>query len=226
MPSNTIIIALASRGHDARETDCARCDQSRREPCRARRKVSSQETSDQALIESIADGDRNAMRVLFARRRVSIFRFVLRLTGSETLADDIVNEVFLEVWRRADRFEAKSQVSTWLLAIARHKALSALKRRSEAQLDERAAAAIADPTDDPETILDRHTRSAIIKRCLAQLPPTQRQVIDLVYYHSKSVAEVASFVGVPASTVKTRMFYARSRMANLLNEAGLEHAVT
>jgi RNA polymerase sigma-70 factor (ECF subfamily) len=200
--------------------------QAMREDTGGRRKASSLEISDQALIESIADGDRDAMRVLFARRRVSIYRFVLRLTGNETIAEDIVNEVFLEAWRRADRFEAKSQVLTWLLAIARHKALSALKRRSEAQLDEGAAAAIADPTDDPETMLDRHTRSAIVKRCLAQLPAVQREVIDLVYYHSKSVAEVACFVGVPASTVKTRMFYARNRMASLLSEAGLEHGFT
>jgi RNA polymerase sigma-70 factor (ECF subfamily) len=142
------------------------------------------------------------------------------------MAEDIVNEVFLDVWRRADRFEAKSQVSTWLLAIARHKALSALKRRSEAQLDEGAVSSVADPTDDPETILDRNTRNAIVKRCLTQLPAAQREVIDLVYYHHKSVAEVASFVGVPASTVKTRMFYARSRMADLLNAAGLAHAFT
>jgi RNA polymerase sigma-70 factor (ECF subfamily) len=192
----------------------------------ARTKASPLSISDQVLIEAIVDGEQDAMRVLFARHSQSIYRFVLRLTGNETMAEDIVNEVFLDVWRRADRFEAKSQVSTWLLAIARHKALSALKRRSEAQLDEGAVSSVADPTDDPETILDRNTRNAIVKRCLTQLPAAQREVIDLVYYHHKSVAEVASFVGVPASTVKTRMFYARSRMADLLNAAGLAHAFT
>jgi RNA polymerase sigma-70 factor (ECF subfamily) len=187
-------------------------------------KASPPGSSDQVLIESIADRDPDAMRVLFARRRVCVYRFVLRLTGDEAMTQDIVSEVFLEVWRRADRFEAKSTVLTWLLAIARHKAFSALRRRSEAQLDEDAVSSIADPTDDAETILDRHTRDAIVKRCLTQLPAAQREIIDLVYYHHKSVAEVASFVGIPASTVKTRMFYARNRMANLLNEAGLAPA--
>jgi RNA polymerase sigma-70 factor (ECF subfamily) len=182
------------------------------------------ETPDKALIESISFGDQGAMRVLFARHRVPIYRFALRLTGNEPIAEDIVSEVFLEVWRRADRFEAKSQVSTWLFAIARHKALSALRHRSEAQLDEGAAAAIGDPADDPETTMDRQSRSAIVQRCLTQLPAAQREVIDLVYYRDKSVAEVACFVGAPASTVKTRMFYARNRMASLLNEAGLDGA--
>jgi RNA polymerase sigma-70 factor (ECF subfamily) len=176
------------------------------------------------MIESIADGDKDAIRALFARRRASVHRFALRLTGDESIAEEVVSEVFLEAWRGADRFEGKSQVSTWLLAIARHKALSALKRRSEAYLDEGAAASIADPSDDPETMMDRQSRNAIVKRCLTQLPATQREVIDLVYYHHKSVAEVACFVGIPTSTVKTRMFYARNRMASLLNEAGLERA--
>ena len=90
------------------------------------------------------------------------------------------------------------------------------------QMDDDFAAAVADPADDPEATMDRQSRRAILKRCLTQLPAAQREVIDLVYYHDKSVEEVAGFVGVAASTVKTRMFYARNRMASLLNEAGLD----
>jgi RNA polymerase sigma-70 factor (ECF subfamily) len=180
--------------------------------------------SDRDLVDLIADDDRRAFEALYLRHRSHVFRYLMRLTGNDSLAEEIVNEVFLEVWRNAHRFEAKSQVATWLLAIARHKALSALRRRSEAQIDEDAVAAIADPADDPETTADRQSRSAILKKCLTQLPAAQRQVIDLVYYQDKSVEEVAKFIGVAANTVKTRMFYARNRMAGLLNEAGLHGA--
>ena len=177
--------------------------------------------SDRGLVDLIADGDRGAFEALYLRHRSHVFRYLIRLTGNDALAEEIVDDVFLEVWRNAHRFEAKSQVATWLLAIARYKTLSALRRRSEAQIDEDAVAAIADPADDAETTADWQSRSAILKKCLAQLPAAQRQVVDLVYFQDKSVEEVAKFVGVAANTVKTRMFYARNRMASLLNEAGL-----
>lgn len=178
--------------------------------------------SDEALIRLIADGDRRAFETLYERHHSRIFRFLLRLTSDHSVAEELVNEVFLDVWRHADSFEAKSRLATWLLAIARHKALSALRRPPFAHICDEAAAAIADPADDQETTLDRGSRSAILRRCLAQLPVAQREVIDLVYYQDKSVEEVAGFVGVAQSTVKTRMFYARNRMASLLNDAGLE----
>jgi RNA polymerase sigma-70 factor, ECF subfamily len=179
---------------------------------------------DEALIASIAHGDRSAMQVLYARHSVRVFRFILRLTGNASLAEDMLSEVFLYVWRRAEAFEAKSKVSTWLLAIARYKAISALRRRCDEPLDDARAATVEDPADNPETAVHAEQRSALIRRCLTQLSPAHRQVIDLVYYHEKSVEEVAQVVGIPASTVKTRMFYARARMAELLAKAGADRA--
>jgi RNA polymerase sigma-70 factor (ECF subfamily) len=181
-----------------------------------------QETSDEALVELIADGDKRAMQVLYGRHNVRVYRFIVRLTGNTTLAEDIVSEVFLDVWRQADGFEAKCQVSTWLLAIARYKALSALRRRSDDQLDDVMAETIEDTADDPETVVYNKDRSTLVQKCLAQLTPAHREVIDLVYYHEKSVDEVAQIVGVPAATVKTRMFYARNKMADLLKQSGMQ----
>ena len=86
------------------------------------------------------------------------------------------------------------------------------------------AAAIEDPADNPEAAWSKKERGALLQECLTKLPAAQREVIDLVYYHHKSVEEVAQIVGVQASTVKTRMFYARSRLAQMLSEAGVEHA--
>ena len=180
-----------------------------------------QDTSDETLIELIADGDKRAMQVLYARHNVRVYRFILRLTGNQTLAEDLVSEVFLDVWRQAEGFESKSQVSTWLLAIARYKALSALRRRTDEHLDDQMAATLEDTADDPETVVYTKDRNTIVQKCLKQLSPAHREVIDLVYYHEKSVDEVAKIVGVPPATVKTRMFYARTKMADLLQQAGV-----
>src|SRR5580704_11574026 len=92
---------------------------------RAAESGSAQSLSDEALIKAIADGDRRAMQMLYTRHNVRVYCFILRLINDRSLAEDLVSEVFLVVWQ-AEGFKAKSQVSTWLLAIARYKALSAL----------------------------------------------------------------------------------------------------
>jgi RNA polymerase sigma factor (sigma-70 family) len=84
--------------------------------------------SDEALIRRIAGGDRLAMQALFARHQMRVYRYVMRLVRDEHMAEDVVSDVFLGVWRTAGRFEARSMVSTWLLAIARYKALSGVRR--------------------------------------------------------------------------------------------------
>ena len=181
-----------------------------------------QATADEVLIGRIASGDRLAMQVLFARHHVRVYRFVLRLVRDQSTAEDLISEVFLDVWRQAGRFEGRSAVSTWLLAIARFKALSALRRRPDEELDEEAAAGIEDPADSPETALEKKDKSTLIRKCLMGLSAEHREIIDLVYYHEKSVEEVALIVGIPENTVKTRMFYARKRLAELLKAEGLE----
>jgi len=181
-----------------------------------------EQPSDLGLIEAIAAGEKRAMQVLYARHSAGVYRFVVRLTQDESLAEDLVSEVFLEVWRKADRFEARSKVSTWLLAIARHKAYSAFRQRTDAQLDEHFAATIEDPADGPEGVLDKKDRSGVLRRCVAKLSPLHREIIDLVYYHEKPIEDVARIVGIPANTVKTRMHHARKRMAELLKDTGIE----
>jgi RNA polymerase sigma-70 factor, ECF subfamily len=181
-----------------------------------------QTTSDDVLIGRIAQGDRLAMQVLFARHHVRVYRFVLRLVNDPAAAEDLISEVFLDVWRQADRFEGRSAVSTWMLAIARFKALSALRKRPDLELDEETAAALEDPTDDPEVTAQKKDKSDVLRKCLTSLSPEHREIIDLVYYHEKSVEEVAEIVGIPENTVKTRMFYARKKLAELLKAAGVE----
>jgi RNA polymerase sigma-70 factor (ECF subfamily) len=181
--------------------------------------------SDQTLIEAIAGGDRRAMELLYARHKARVDRYVRRMIGDAILAEDVVSDVFLEVWRGADSFKAKSRVATWLLAIARHRALSACRRRVEYRLDECAAIMIADPADNPETEIQRKDRNKLIQACMSQLSKTHREVVELVYYRQKSIEEVARIIAVPVGTVKTRMFYARNRMGKLLAEVGVDGRV-
>jgi RNA polymerase sigma-70 factor (ECF subfamily) len=179
-------------------------------------------TSDNALIGLIGKGDRDALRVLFARHNVRVFRFVLRMVGNEATAEDLVNEVFTEVWRNAKRFEGRSQVTTWILGIARFRAMSTLRRRTFDALDDDVATSIEDPADNPEVAAQHSDRSAILQACLAQLSATHRQVIDLIYYHGQSIEEVAEIIGLPQNTVKTRAFYARKRIAELMAARGID----
>ncbi len=181
-----------------------------------------QAPADEALIGRIARGDRLAMQVLFARHHVRIYRFVLRLLRDEMAAEDVIGEVFLDVWRQANRFEGRSAVSTWLIAIARFKALSALRKRREDGLDDETAESIEEPADDPELTLAKLDKGEKLRRCLAGLSREHREVIDLVYYHEKSVEEVARIIGIPENTVKTRMFYARKKLGELCRMAGID----
>jgi RNA polymerase sigma-70 factor, ECF subfamily len=181
-----------------------------------------QAPADEALIGRIARGDRLAMQVLFARHHVRVYRFVLRLLRDEMAAEDVIGEVFLDVWRQANRFEGRSAVSTWLIAIARFKALSQLRKRREDGLDDETAESIEEPSDDPELALAKLDKGEKLRKCLAGLSREHREVIDLVYYHEKSIEEVARIVGIPENTVKTRMFYARKKLGELCRMAGID----
>ena len=182
----------------------------------------SEPCSDAAFLLMVARGDRHAMRMLFVRHKVRVYQYALRLTNDDAIAQDIVNEVFLAVWRRAGRFEGRSEVATWLLAIARNLVATALKRRPVQCLDQRIADSVADPADDPEVVVGKLQESSILAACLNKLSPSHREIIDLVYYREKSVKEVAEVIGIPRSTVKTRMFYARNEIAYLLKQCGVD----
>jgi RNA polymerase sigma-70 factor (ECF subfamily) len=176
--------------------------------------------TDLDLFERIRAGDALALKALYTRHRVAIYRFALRLTRSETSAEDVVSEVFVDVWRNSAAFEGWSQPRTFLLGVARNKAYSLLRRRRDEELDEEKAAEIEDEADTPEVALQKRAKSDILRACLDRLSAAHREVIDLVYYHDKSIDEVAEIVGAPVGTVKTRMYHARKRLAEFIADAG------
>jgi RNA polymerase sigma-70 factor (ECF subfamily) len=181
-----------------------------------------QSIADEILIGKIAKGDRLAMEALFARYRVRVFRFLARMVRNEATAEELNSDVFLDIWRQAGTFEGRSAVSTWIFSIARFKALNVLQRRPEAELDEEKVAEIEDQADDPEVALAKKDKAAVLRQCLAKLSAEHREIVSLVYYQQKSVEEVAAIVGIPEATVKTRMFYARKKLSELLTLQGIE----
>ncbi|HVU41936.1 MAG TPA: sigma-70 family RNA polymerase sigma factor [Xanthobacteraceae bacterium] len=177
--------------------------------------------TDETLIGLIAAHDRNAMRKLFVRHSARVFRFLRRAVTDATAAEDLLNEVFIDIWRHAGRFEGRSKVSTWILAIAHFKAAAWRRRRACDRLDDGAVEAIEDLADDPEVAAQKQRSSVVIRECLKRLSPAHRTILDLIYYHEQSIAEVARIVGVPENTVKTRAYYARKCLEQLLAERGI-----
>src|ERR1700730_13703784 len=112
--------------------------------------IAAQATSDEMLLEGIAAGGRSAMHILYSRHNVRVYRFILRMVRDTTTAEDLVSQVFLDVWRTAGQFEGRAQVSTWLLSIARFKALTALRQRRHEDIDQEDVLEIADEADTPE----------------------------------------------------------------------------
>ena len=189
-----------------------------------RREANSQAVSDATLIAQVADGNKLAMRALFARHHVKVYRFALRIVRDAALAEDVVSETFIDAWQHADRFEGRSSVSTWLLGIARHKALTACNRRPTESLDCETAMNVVDPANDPEAELGHKDTGSVIRRCLNALSREHAEIIDLVYYQEKSIKEIVEILGIPDNTVKTRMFYARKRLAALVAAEGIDRA--
>lgn len=180
---------------------------------------------DEALIKAIARGDRDAMRLLYGRYSTRVYRFALRLVGDTAAAEDVVSEVFLDVWRGAGGFAGRSEVATWILAITRHKAMQFFRRRRFEPLDDATSELIEDDSDGPETVLQKKQAGPVLIEALQHLSLAHREIIDLVYYHDRSTEEVARILNIPISTVKTRMFYARKQLARLLAEAGQDRSL-
>jgi RNA polymerase sigma-70 factor (ECF subfamily) len=177
---------------------------------------------DRELMRRMVARDQTAMSALYARHHVRLYRYLVRLTRNEAIAEELMNEVFLESWRKAASYEGRSSVSTWLISIGHNRAISLLRKRSEEALDDNMAVSIADEGDTPEVALQKSGKAAVMRACMDELSVDHREIIDLVYYHDKSVAEAAEILGIPENTVKTRMFYARKKLAELMREAGLD----
>ena len=172
---------------------------------------------DEELIAQIATGEQAALRTLFTRHYSRVYRFVSRFVKDRDAVEEVVNDTFLIAWQQAPRFEGRSRVATWLLGIARYRALGAVKaRQAHPESMEQHEATLVDPSERVDARMQREDSSHYLKRCLAMLPREQALLIELHYFSDKSLKEAAALTGVPLNTIKTRMFLARKKLATML----------
>jgi RNA polymerase sigma-70 factor (ECF subfamily) len=192
-------------------------------PARAR---FSDDATDLALLERIANGDRNALRQLYSTYYHPLLRFIYRITGRLDLAQEGVNDVMLVVWRNGRSFGGRSSVSTWIMGIAYRKALKLLaasrrwtSRFSGVPFDEliERSDALAEQSDDGEL-------RDLLDTALRHLSAEHRAVVELTYFYGCSYEEIAAIAACPVNTVKTRMFHARAKLKKLLPDLGKDGA--
>jgi RNA polymerase sigma-70 factor, ECF subfamily len=173
-------------------------------------------TSDSALLQQIAQGDRNAFETLYQRYARSVFGLALRRLGDRGRAEDAVQETFASVWRAARTYKPnRGPGAPWLYAVARN----AISDRGRERIDT-AAEVPEEPATDPGPP-DHAERDWIawrIHRALTELPERERTVLELAYYSELSQTEIAEFLNVPLGTVKTRTRAALARLADVLEE--------
>ena len=177
---------------------------------------------DRALIARSAAREQAAFRNLLVQHQARVYRYLARRLRNDAFAEELTNEVFTEVWLHAGRYEGRASASTWLLGIAHNRMVSSLRKRREEPWNEDKAAEIVDNDDDPEVTVQKSDKGKVIKSCIAKLSAVHREIIDLVYYHELSINEISRQLGIPEATVKTRMFYARKQLSDVLKAAGID----
>jgi RNA polymerase sigma-70 factor, ECF subfamily len=176
----------------------------------------SEALSDIEVLKQVANGDQRGLETLYNRHSGRTFKFLLRLTENRSAAEDLTHDVFLEVWKSAKRFEGRSSVATWIFSIARYKALDA--GRKQRALTEHDLPTHPEPSPEAEAM--QASSSDYMRACMMALSQEHREIIDLVYFHEKSVKEVSEILDIPEATVKTRMFYARKKLKEMLQAQG------
>jgi RNA polymerase sigma-70 factor (ECF subfamily) len=174
-----------------------------------------QSETDLALITSIAKGNTQALEVLYSRYGAGIFNYLLGRMNDRQLAEEVLQDVFLAVWQSAHRFQGKSRVYTWLISIARHKAINASQRKRTpltVNLDDGIHIQGSQPGGFSLAEID-HTG---IRDAIQQLPPAQRETLELVFYHQFTERETANLLGIAPGTVKSRLHRAKATLRKLL----------
>lgn len=168
------------------------------------------------LIRRVAERDRRAFEELYGLYHRRLARFLTRLTRRYDVAEEIINDTFWVVWRNAGDFRGASQPSTWILGIAYRKARNAFRSAARARARQN-----LDPASFPLTT-EEPAREAELRDWLAhaleKLPVEQRLAVELCYELGHSCEEIATIMGCPVNTVKTRLFHARAKLQKLLPE--------
>jgi RNA polymerase sigma factor (sigma-70 family) len=179
---------------------------------------------DSQLVELVAGKDAGALEALYERYGRAAYSLARRILTEETLAQDVVQEVFLSLWRDAGRFDAgRGTVATYLLSMTHHRAVDAVRREENLRRWRTSDAGLeleADPKARVEDEVEASERRAEVRAALKDLPDAQREALLLAYFGGYTQREVAALVGVPLGTVKTRMAAGMRKMKEALRDAG------
>lgn len=173
--------------------------------------------AESQLLRRIADQDRRALEELYHAYHRRLSRFLLRLAPRYDFAEEVINETFWIIWRKAGEFRGASRVSTWIMGIAYRRALRALRAaRQDTAAGQRLREAATGERDDAGE-LDTQDWLA---RAMSDLPEEQRLALELAYFMGHSCEEIATITGCPVGTVKARMFHAREKLRRTLPALG------
>jgi len=171
-------------------------------------KLSTLRKADLALVHKIAAGDHVAMKQVYEFHSGPLFNFVKNWLADPHEASDIVHETMLEVWRRADRFQGRSSLKSWIFSIARNKSIDK-NRKSSRMLYTDEVPDMADDIPNPVEVLEVSQDAALLKACIAKLSDTHRRMIHLAFYEDLSYREISEIEDCPIGTVKTRILHAK-----------------
>jgi len=176
------------------------------------------QTSDNELLKAIARSDESALGSLYDRYRVILFGLLVRILNSREEAEDVLQEVFIQVWRRAAHFdESRGRAFTWLVTVARSRAIDRLRvLAARGRLTEAAKRDEWASVSDADTDAFYAERSEIVRRALQEIPEEQRVTLRLAYFEGLTQSEIAARLGTPLGTVKTRMRAGMVKLRELL----------
>jgi RNA polymerase sigma factor (sigma-70 family) len=181
---------------------------------------------DSQLVELVAQKDAGALEALYDRYGRPAYSLARRILTEETLAQDVVQEVFLSLWRDARRFDAgRGTVATYLLSMTHHRAVDVVRREENLRrwrTSDEGLELEPDPKARVEDEVEASERRAEVRAALGELPAAQREAVALAYFGGYTQREVAALVGVPLGTVKTRMAAGMRKMKQALQDAGTE----
>jgi RNA polymerase sigma-70 factor (ECF subfamily) len=183
------------------------------------------DASDGALVRRVADGDDSALEALYERYGRPAFALARRITGESVFAEEVVQEVFLALWRDPEKYNPdRGGFPSWLLATTHHKAVDAVRReetvrRRRATLAEEAVSYTSTASDLPpvEDAVWAGLRGERVRKALGSLPAPQREALVLAYYAGYTQREIAERTNTPLGTVKTRMLAGMRRLRDLLD---------
>lgn len=189
-----------------------------RTPAEARVTSDLSETRDRELVQRIERGDEDAFRGLFGRYAPSAMALARRVARQPFLAEEIVQEAFLAVWRNPSGYDQRrGSVRAWLMGMVHHRAVDAV-RREESQRRRAEEAMVSDPVvspdpaDDVADAIDLPEQRRAVRAALAALPPEQREVIELMYFGGLSQSGIAERLDLPLGTVKSRTLLGMRRL--------------